>query len=234
MSLLPWKEATVVDIDVIHPQILQIVLCFPGESVDFRPGQFLTLDLPIHERPNKRWRSYSIASIPDGSDQCTLLIERYPDGPATAYLFEQLKVGQSLMCRGPQGTFCLPASMNRPLLMVADGIGIVPFASMLQQLATRQDNQSPIQLLFLTDSYLHQFFESRLKEWEIKMPFFSYSYIEGNQVNENAISYLNNFMNQHADGQVYLCGWRKAVDGIRAHLSEKGMQRKDVHVELFG
>jgi hypothetical protein len=32
------------------------------ERFDFVPGQFVTLDLPIHEKPNKRWRSYSIAS----------------------------------------------------------------------------------------------------------------------------------------------------------------------------
>lgn len=234
MSLLPWKEATVVSIEEINQQILQVVLRFPGVTVDFRPGQFLTLDLPIHERSNKRWRSYSIASIPDGSDQCTLLIERFPDGPATAYLFEQLRVGQTLLCRGPQGTFCLPESMDRPLLMVADGIGIVPFASMLQQLAVRQKNTTPIQLLFLTESHLHLFYESRIKEWNIKMPNFFYGLIEGNEVNEKAMSFINDFINQHKDGQVYLCGWRKAVDGIRAHLLERGVHRKDVHIELFG
>ena len=32
------------------------------EKFDFIPGQFVTLDLPIHEQKNKRWRSYSIAS----------------------------------------------------------------------------------------------------------------------------------------------------------------------------
>jgi ferredoxin-NADP reductase len=234
MSLLPWKEATVLSIEPMHPHLLQLVLRFPGESVDFRPGQFLTLDLPIHERPNKRWRSYSIASIPDGSDQCTLLIERCPDGPATAYLFEQLKVGQMVTCRGPQGTFCLPESIERPLLLVADGIGIVPFASILAQRSILQNNSLPIHLLFLTEKYLHNYFEPNLKQWEIKVPQFSYKVIEGNGVNEMALSCIDGFINNHADAQVYLCGWRKTVDVLRAQVLEKVISRKDVHIELFG
>ena len=40
---------------------------------DFIPGQFVTLDLPIHEKKNKRMRSYSIASAPDNSAVFELL-----------------------------------------------------------------------------------------------------------------------------------------------------------------
>ena len=35
---------------------------------DFVPGQFITLELPIHEQQSKRARSYSIASAPDGTN----------------------------------------------------------------------------------------------------------------------------------------------------------------------
>ena len=34
------------------------------DKFDFIPGQFITLDLPIHEKPDKRRRCYSIASSP--------------------------------------------------------------------------------------------------------------------------------------------------------------------------
>ena len=44
------------------------------EQFDFKPGQFVTLDLPIHEQRNKRWRSYSIASMPNGNNIIELLI----------------------------------------------------------------------------------------------------------------------------------------------------------------
>ncbi|MEJ7680423.1 MAG: FAD-binding oxidoreductase [Segetibacter sp.] len=56
------------------------------ESFDFIPGQFVTLDLPIHEKKNKRWRSYSIASAPDKTNVIELVIVLL-EGGAGYYLF---------------------------------------------------------------------------------------------------------------------------------------------------
>jgi ferredoxin-NADP reductase len=234
MSLLPWKEATIVGIERKSSSILQLELCIPGEPLLFKPGQFLTLDLPIHERPNKRWRSYSIASIPNGSDRCTLLIERCPDGPATQHLFEQVKLGQTLICRGPQGTFYLPDTLDRPILMVADGIGMVPFSSMLQGLACNNNPLPPIRLIFLTSSETQDLFEASLNEWGKSIPDFEYICIDGQSSGEKLIPFIHETLDQWRDPLVYLCGWRNTVDSVRAHLTQRGMHRKEVHVELFG
>jgi CDP-4-dehydro-6-deoxyglucose reductase len=53
---------------------------------DFKPGQFVTIDLPIHEKPNKRIRSYSIASWPDGTNVFELLIVLAEHGLGTHFL----------------------------------------------------------------------------------------------------------------------------------------------------
>jgi ferredoxin-NADP reductase len=50
------------------------------ERFDFEPGQFVTLDLPIHEQKNKRWRSYSIASAPNGTNEFELVIVKMEGG----------------------------------------------------------------------------------------------------------------------------------------------------------
>src|SRR5579872_3796755 len=73
-------------------------------SFTFKPGQFVTLDLPIHEQRNRRWRSYSIASMPDGNT-IELLIVHLEGGLASEYLFHQIAVGATLTLRGPQGIF---------------------------------------------------------------------------------------------------------------------------------
>ena len=78
------------------------------ESFDFEPGQFVTLDLPIHEKPAKRIRSYSIASWPDGTNVIELVIVFLEGGAGTTYLFNEVKVGSQLTLRGPQGVFTLP------------------------------------------------------------------------------------------------------------------------------
>ncbi len=52
------------------------------EAFHFKAGQFVTLDLPIHEKKNKRWRSYSIASHPNGSAEIELVIVLLEGAPA--------------------------------------------------------------------------------------------------------------------------------------------------------
>src|SRR6185295_13408559 len=96
------------------------------ETFSFKPGQFVTLDLPIHEKPNKRWRSYSIASWPDGSNVFELLIVLLEGGAGTTYIFNEIKEGSELRYRGAQGVFTLPDVIDIDLFFICTGTGIAP------------------------------------------------------------------------------------------------------------
>src|SRR5690606_9211390 len=98
------------------------------------PGQFVTIDLPIHEKPNKRWRSYSIASWPDGTNTFELVIVLLEDGVGSTWIFENVTEGTELTFRGPQGVFTLPDPIDRDLFLICTGTGIAPFRSMAHHL----------------------------------------------------------------------------------------------------
>ena len=69
MALQPWRIGKVTRIENETEDTRRFwIEVNELQSFDFIPGQFVTLDLPIHEKPNKRWRSYSIASWPDGTN----------------------------------------------------------------------------------------------------------------------------------------------------------------------
>ena len=73
--LQPWQTGKVIRIEDATYNTKRFWIQLPEvQSFDFKPGQFVTLDLPIHEQKNKRWRSYSIASWPDGSNVIELVI----------------------------------------------------------------------------------------------------------------------------------------------------------------
>ena len=75
MAIQPWRKGIVTRIKDETHNIRRFWIKIPElERFDFEPGQFVTLDLPIHEKPNKRWRSYSIASWPDGTNVFELCI----------------------------------------------------------------------------------------------------------------------------------------------------------------
>ena len=108
MALQPWRTGKVIRIENETPNTRRFWIQIPElEKFDFIPGQFITLDLPIHEKPNKRIRSYSIASWPDGTNVVELVIVLLEGGLGTNYLFNHIDVGSDLTLRGPQGVFTL-------------------------------------------------------------------------------------------------------------------------------
>src|SRR6201992_2584102 len=130
--LQPWQTGKVIRIEQEAAATRRFWIQIPEvASFDFEPGQFVTLDLPIHERPNKRWRSYSIASWPDESNVFELVIVWLEGGPGTTYLFNEVSVGSELTLRGPQGVFILPENIDRDIFLICTGTGIAPFRSMI-------------------------------------------------------------------------------------------------------
>ena len=64
MALQPWRTGIVTSIDDHTHNTKRFWIHVPElTSFDFIPGQFITFDLPIHEKPNKRWRSYSTWAV---------------------------------------------------------------------------------------------------------------------------------------------------------------------------
>jgi ferredoxin-NADP reductase len=118
------------------------------ERFDFKPGQFVTLDLPIHEKPNRRLRSYSIASWPDGTNVFELCIVLLEDGAGTNYLFNEIKEGSEITLRGPVGVFTLPDPIEKDLFLICTGTGIAPFRSMIHQIIQNNIPHQNIHLIF--------------------------------------------------------------------------------------
>src|ERR1700749_2307688 len=118
----PWQTGIVKKIEQATHNTRRYWVELPDTpSFDFKPGQFVTLDLPIHEQRNKRWRSYSIASMPDGTNTIELIIVHLQGGTASKYIFEEIKEGSAFTLRGPQGIFVLPAVLDKDLYLICTG-----------------------------------------------------------------------------------------------------------------
>ncbi|MGN6616233.1 MAG: ferredoxin--NADP reductase, partial [Ilyomonas sp.] len=130
--LEPWRTGKVIKIEDASPTTRRFWIQIPElQTFDFKPGQFVTLDLPIHEKRNKRWRSYSIASWPDGTNVIELVIVLLEGGAGSTYLFNEVTEGSELLLRGPQGVFTLPDNIDRDLFLICTGTGVAPFRSMI-------------------------------------------------------------------------------------------------------
>ncbi|MEV7972149.1 oxidoreductase [Cellulomonas sp. NPDC089187] len=96
----------------------------------FRPGQYLELTVP-HDHPDARGtrRVFSISSAP-GEGELTVALT-IPERPSSfKRALADLPVGAPLRATGVAGDFLLPDD-RRPVLLIAGGIGVTPFASQI-------------------------------------------------------------------------------------------------------
>lgn len=100
-----------------------------GSAITFAPGQHIPLRLPL-DAQSTVIRTYSLSSAPsDGY----LRISVKQQGAASRYLHEQVGVGDVLHVRQPMGSFKLDSSSERPLVLIAAGVGITPLLAMLRE-----------------------------------------------------------------------------------------------------
>ncbi len=237
--LLPWQKGIVQRIEHVTPNTSRYWLELPETpSFSFKPGQFVTLDLPIHEQRNKRWRSYSIASAPDGSNIIELVIVHLEQGLGSRYMLDNVTVGSELTLRGPQGVFVLPEQLDKDLILVCTGTGIAPFRSMLHYIHQQQIPHGNIHLVFGTRTQQDMLYAAEMKALETQLSNFRYHAALSRENWEGHIGYVHPVYEQIcADKQpalFMLCGWRPMIDEAKAKLLETGYSSKDIHIEIYG
>ena len=112
--------------------------------VRFRPGQYVELTVP-HARPDSRGtrRVFSVSSAPS-ADELTVALTVPEKASTFKRALGALPVGSRVRATGLGGDFVLPDDPARPLLLVAGGIGITPFASQLAALAAAGERRDVV------------------------------------------------------------------------------------------
>jgi len=241
--LLPWRTGKVIRIDDATANTRRFWVQVPElESFDFKPGQFVTLDLPIHEKKNKRWRSYSISSWPDGSNIFELIIVLMPNGAGSTYLFNDVEVGSELLFRGPQGVFTLPETIEKDIFLVCTGTGIAPFRSMVEYIYRNQIPHKNIYLVFGTRYRKDALYAEELTALQDKLPSFHYLPVFSRETGEDPavtkgyvhVVYERIIAEHQPDAQFFLCGWKNMVDEAKERIIALGYDKKAIHLELYG
>ena len=240
--LEPWRTGTVIKIEDASESTRRFWIQIPElDSFNFKPGQFVTLDLPIHEKTNKRWRSYSIASAPDGSNIIELVIVLLEGGLGTTYLFNEIKVGSNITLRGPVGVFTLPETLDKDLYLICTGTGIAPFRSMVHWIHQQKIAHKNSHLIFGCRKLTDQLYGAELKALEPLENNFYYHPVFSREdaVPDGAYSgYVHAVYEQllavKNPSQFYLCGWKNMIDEAKQRIMAAGYDKKDIHLEIYG
>ncbi len=208
------------------------------DAFHFRAGQFVTLDLPIHEQRNKRWRSYSIASMPDGTNMIELLIVYVESGAGTNYFFNEVKEKSLLTLRGPHGVFILPEELNKDLFLICTGTGIAPFRSMVNYVAHHAVPHRDIHLVYGCRTQKDLLYFDEMIRLQSTLKGFQYHPTLSRELWEGDCGYVHGIYEklcrEKPDALFMLCGWRNMIDDARKKILDMGYDKKAIHLELYG
>ena len=240
MALQPWRKGKVINIIQETYNTRRFVIQIPElEKFDFIPGQFITFDLPIAEKPNKRVRSYSIASWPDGTNIFELVIVLLEGGLGTTYLFNKVEVGSELTLRGAQGVFTLDdEDLQKDIIMICTGTGIAPFRSMTHHIKNHNIPHQNIYLIYGTRKQIDLLYYEEMKKLDQEMENFHYIPTLSREQWEGRSGYVHPIYEELCANKqpvsFLLCGWKNMLDEAKQRILALGYNRKSIHQESYG
>ncbi len=213
-----------------------------GLVLDFNPGQWVSLDLPLPEGEARR--AYSIASAPARSSAFEIAVTRVATGQGSRYLHE-LTEGAALRVVGPQGFFTRDPHSPHPALFVGTGTGLTPLRSMIVA-ALGSGSTVPLVLLAGVRTEADRLYHDEFVDYERRYPHFRVHYTLS-QPAEPSAGESRGYVQAHVERlwrdlapsaaevpHAYVCGLEKMVSAVRDCLrKEMHIERKQVHSERY-
>ena len=128
-----------------NSQIVTLTIGDPPFST-WKPGQFLLFSV----RQGTEWSSEHVYTISSAPEEGEVRITVKAAGPSSTRL-QNAVPGMEVRVRGPMGHFCKDADHQPRLTLIAGGIGITPFLSLLRHMM-RAGTKSQIVLLWANNT----------------------------------------------------------------------------------
>ena len=223
----------------------------PECRFDFKPGQFVSLKLPItHPQTGQPvTRAYSISSSPSRPHTLDITVKRVgaagpdlPPGLVSNWLHDTLEPGMTLSMQGPYGDFnCIDHSADK-LLLISAGSGITPMMSMAQWASDRAANID-ITFIHLARTAQDLIFRQRLALLAAQHPNFNLAFSLTQSTPSVPWAGYRGRLNPHlltaicpdfATRTVFVCGPAGFMDATRSLLSQVGFPMENYFEESFG
>lgn len=128
-----------------------VTVCFKNNSffnkIKYKPGQFLTLKIPINNKIENR--AYSFSSNPFSEKELKITVKKVEGGLVSNYINKNLKVGDKIEIEKPMGSFFIEPDkkQEKQYVLFAGGSGITPVYSILKSVLIKEP-QSKVLLIY--------------------------------------------------------------------------------------
>jgi ferredoxin-NADP reductase len=208
----------------------------PERPVHYTAGQYTELTLP-HKNPDnrgiKRW--FTLSSPPEGE---FLTITTKYAGNTNSSTFKKtlfkLKPGTEVHLAEPMGDFVLPKLIQTPLVFVAGGIGITPFHSILEWLASANETR-PIKLMYGVRNEDEIIFQDTFRRAgvEPQIVVSDPSPAWGGERGRLSAELILGLEKPSDDALIYLSGPEPMVQGLAKELHTAGLKKSQLVSDEF-
>ena len=204
-------------------------------SFPFDAGQFLTIRAQVDGQPHVR--CYSISSAPESTGYMEISVKR--QGLVSGMLHATLHPGSRLTVKAPAGRFVYPAGDDRPIVLIAGGVGITPLISMLRH-GIAADPGRPITLIYSARGSRELAFWDELNWTARRHPHVRLvgTVTEPSSDWQDRVGRIDqpliaNYVPNAAHSVFMMCGPLEMIGAVRATLGAMGVPDRQVRSEVF-
>ncbi|MFQ5733644.1 MAG: ferredoxin--NADP reductase, partial [Planctomycetaceae bacterium] len=210
-----------------------------GIPFSYLPGQFLTLTLPVGEKPVRR--SYTISSPPTQGYYCEISVKREEHGAGSRYLHDVVKEDDTLEVQAPSGKFTFAGKESDSIVLIAGGVGITPMMSITRALTDMSWN-GEIDFIVACHDPEHFIFRDELERMQQRYPNLRL-HVAMSRLKEDGNGYRAGRLSREllaewvpgiATKRIHICGPPPMMDAVQAMLAELNAPTENIHTENFG
>lgn len=206
----------------------------------YKPGQFITLELPTDGGP--LMRTYTLSSSPSRPFSISVTVKAQPGSIGTRWMFDNLKRGSRIRARGPAGDFTHHNHAAAKYLFISAGSGVTPMMSMLRWL---NDCAPWTDVAFVNCARRPEeiIFRKELELLGAHMPGLSLGFmIEERSSRESWFGHMGRIdamrlpllSPDFQEREVFCCGPDPFMRAVRGMLEAAGFDMERYHQESFG
>ena len=231
---------TVTRIETLTPTIRGIWFRL-DQPIHFQAGQYVNLNIPLPGGEAPASRPFSIASSPGNGREIELNIRIVPGGAGTAYLHQQVQIGDTMTLTGPYGRFFVRKSVVKPMVFMAGGSGLSSPRSMILDLL-EEGCGLPITLVYGQRNRAELYYHEEFLALAERYPNFTYVPALSDAGSDTSWDGFRGFVHEaakaHFDNRfsghhAYLRGPPLMIDACINTLMQGRLFEADIFTEIF-
>lgn len=196
------------------------------KDLTWKAGQHGLFDI-THKTIKNPTRPFCVASAP--TENVVKITTRISDDPSDfKKALLELKQGMKIRMSGPVGSFYL--KHNSPSLLIAGGIGITPFRSIVKQVAAEGNgDDQQINLLYM-DSTKSFIYKDELDEMANNTSI-NVTYLDSrNDLHQEIDKFIGLYKN---DGKYFIAGSKSMIDSMAIYLQNHHISKRNIKKGTF-